>query len=331
MLWIKDQKFFIIWKEMSNNQEIHAKFSKTLLHPRHWLTWLGIGIFYTLVLLPYPIIYQLGKSLGLLGQKVMTKRRETARQNLQLCFPHLSVNEREKLLRENFISTGLAIFETGMAWFWSDKRLKKHSCIIGDEFITQVQKNKQGVLLVGIHFLTLELGARILGMNHPGVGVYRPNDNPVLDYVQLKGRLKSNKYMLDRHNTKGMIRALKNGEIVWYAPDHDYGRKNSVFAPFFAVDKAATTVGTSILVKLGKPVIIPFTPKRELEGQYVVKVAMPIQDFPLNDDVAAATFMNKVIEQEILQAKEQYMWLHRRFKTRPQGEPSLYTTLVQKH
>lgn len=316
---------------MSNNQEIHAKFSKTLLHPRYWLTWLGVGIFYILVLLPYPIIYQLGKNLGLLAQKIMSKRRETARQNLLLCFPELTSSDLEKLLRDNFISTGLAIFETGMAWFWSDKRLKKHCQVIGDEQITQAQKMGRGVLLIGIHFLTLELGARILGMEHPGVGVYRPNDNPVLDYIQLKGRLKSNKYMLNRYNTKGMIRALKNGELVWYAPDHDYGRKNSVFAPFFAVDKAATTVGTSILVKLAKPVIIPFTPKRENNGRYIVKVAKPLVNFPLEDDIAAATFMNKAIEQEILQAREQYMWLHRRFKTRPKGELPLYTAKVQKH
>lgn len=316
---------------MNDKQEIHAKFSKTLLHPRHWLSWFGIGLLYLLVLLPYPVIYQMGKGLGLLSSKCIRKRRETARQNLQLCFPELSQSEQEKLLRENFISTGLAIFETGMAWFWSDRRLKKHVNIIGDDYITQVQQTGQGVLLIGIHFLTLELGARILGMSHPGVGVYRPNDNPVMDYIQLKGRLKSNKYMLDRRNIKGMIRALKNGELVWYAPDHDYGRKNSVFAPFFAVEKAATTIGTTILVKLGNPAIIPFTPKRENHGQYLVSVTPPLENYPLTDEIAAATFMNKAIEMEILKAREQYMWLHRRFKTRPVGESPLYTEEVQRH
>lgn len=316
---------------MNDKQEIHAKFSKTLLHPRYWLSWFGIGLLYLLVLLPYPVIYQIGKGLGLLSSKCIRKRRETARQNLQLCFPELSQSEQEKLLRENFISTGLAIFETGMAWFWSDRRLKKHVKIIGDDYITQVQQTGQGVLLIGIHFLTLELGARILGMSHPGVGVYRPNDNPVMDYIQLKGRLKSNKYMLDRRNIKGMIRALKNGELVWYAPDHDYGRKNSVFAPFFAVEKAATTIGTTILVKLGNPAIIPFTPKRESHGQYLVSVTPPLENYPLTDEIAAATFMNKAIEMEILKAREQYMWLHRRFKTRPVGESPLYTEEVQRH
>ncbi|WP_294610860.1 Kdo(2)-lipid IV(A) acyltransferase [uncultured Gilliamella sp.] len=314
---------------MSQNQEIRPAFTINLLHPRYWLTWLGIGVLYLIVLLPYPIIYSLGKCLGLLSMKLISKRKETARQNLQLCFPEKSKQERELMLRENFISTGLAIFETGIAWFWSDKRLSKHTSIIDDSHITQIQQSGQGVLLIGIHFLTLEIGARILGMSHPGVGVYRPNDNPVMDYVQLKGRLKSNKYMLDRHNTKGMIRALKNGELLWYAPDHDYGPKNSVFAPFFAVEKAATTIGTRILVKLGQPAIIPFTPKREKNGHYTVYVSSELQGYPKDDDVQAATFMNKAIENEILKAPEQYMWLHRRFKTRPKGDLPLYTNSVQ--
>ncbi|WP_085247660.1 LpxL/LpxP family Kdo(2)-lipid IV(A) lauroyl/palmitoleoyl acyltransferase [Gilliamella mensalis] len=314
---------------MSQNQEIRPIFNKCLLHPRYWLTWFGIGILYFIVLLPYPIIFRIGKGLGLISMKIIGKRKETARQNLKLCFPEKTQQEHDKMLRENFISTGLAIFETGMAWFWSDKRLAKHVSIVGDFHIKKVQQSGQGVLLIGIHFLTLELGARILGMSHPGVGVYRPNDNPVMDYVQLKGRLKSNKYMLDRHNTKGMIRALKNGELLWYAPDHDYGPKNSVFAPLFSVEKAATTVGTRILVKLGQPAIIPFTPKREKNGHYTVYVNSALEGYPIDDDVLAATFMNKVIEQEILKAPEQYMWLHRRFKTRPKGEAPLYTDNIQ--
>ncbi|MFQ1018140.1 LpxL/LpxP family Kdo(2)-lipid IV(A) lauroyl/palmitoleoyl acyltransferase [Gilliamella sp. BG7] len=314
---------------MSQNQEIRPIFTKSLLHPRYWLTWFGIGILYLIVLLPYPIIFRLGKGLGLLSMKLIRKRKETARQNLKLCFPEKTQSERDQMLRENFISTGLAIFETGMAWFWSDKRLAKKVSIVDDFHITKVQQSGQGVLLIGIHFLTLELGARILGMNHPGVGVYRPNDNPVMDYIQLKGRLKSNKYMLDRHNTKGMIRALKDGELLWYAPDHDYGPKNSVFAPLFSVKKAATTVGTRILVKLAQPTIIPFTPKREKNGCYTVYVTSELEGYPIDDDVLAATFMNKAIEQEILKAPEQYMWLHRRFKTRPKGEAPLYTDNVQ--
>ncbi|QIQ22292.1 Kdo(2)-lipid IV(A) acyltransferase [Zophobihabitans entericus] len=308
---------------MKATQEIHAKFSRSLLHPRYWLTWFGIGILYLLVLLPYGVIYQIGKTLGLLSMKIAKRRVVIATRNLELCFPDKSEQERAQLLRENFISTGIAIFETGMAWFWSDRRIAKHSTTIGVENILEPQEHNQGVLLVGIHFLTLELGARIIGLARPGIGVYRPNDNPVMDYVQIKGRLKSNKYMLDRRNLKGMIRSLKQGEMLWYAPDHDYGPKNSVFVPFFAVEKAATTVGTSILVKMADPNIVPFTPKRDKKG-YTLVIQPALVGFPKDDETAAAAFMNKAIEKEILQAPEQYMWLHRRFKTRPKGEPSLY-------
>lgn len=100
-----------------------------------------------------------------------------------------------------------------------------------------MQAQQRGILLIGIHFLTLEMGARMFGMNEPGIGVYRPNDNPVIDWLQTWGRLRSNKDMIDRKDLKGMIRALKKGEVVWYAPDHDYGPTASVFAPLFAVDQ----------------------------------------------------------------------------------------------
>lgn len=311
---------------MQKSQGIRAVFTKSLLHPRYWLSWFGVGCLYLLVSLPYPVICFIGKILGLLSIKLLKRRVAIARRNLELSFPSMPTSARTQLLRDNFISTGIAIFETGMAWFWSDRRIRKHAKITGDQYINDIQKTKQGIILIGIHFLTLELGGRILGLSHPGVGVYRPNNNPVIDYIQLKGRLKSNKYMLDRKNIKGMISALKQGELLWYAPDHDYGPRNSVFAPFFAVEQATTTVGTSILVKFANPALIPFIPMR-IKGGYNVIIESPLKGFPLDDNVAAATFMNKAIEKEILMAPEQYMWLHRRFKTRPSGKPSYYSDI----
>lgn len=308
---------------MKSNHEIHATFTPVLLHPKYWLTWIGLGVLYLLVQLPYPLIRWLGTRIGLLSMRIAKRRLNIAKRNLELSFPQMASTERQKLLRANFIATGMAIFETGMAWFWSDKRLQKYTWISGYEGIKAAQDQQRGILLIGIHFLALELGGRILGMRSPGVGVYRPNDNAVIDYIQLKGRLKSNKYMLDRKNVKGMLRALKNGELLWYAPDHDYGPQNSVFVPFFGVAKVATTIGTSALVRGADPVIIPFIPRRTKQG-YAIELAKPLLGFPKNDIVAAAAFINRAIEQEILKAPEQYMWLHRRFKTRPQGQPSYY-------
>lgn len=308
---------------MEKTRNIQAKFTYKLLHPRYFGTWIGIGALYLLVQLPYPVFYQLGKGLGLLSQYVAKRRRYIAKRNLELCFPEKTKSEIENMVRENFISVGIAIFETGMAWFWSDKRLKKISTVQGFEHIEQAQKEK-GILLIGIHFLTLELGARILGLYCTGTGIYRPNNNLVLDYIQLKGRLKTGKYMLDRYDTKGLIRSLKEGEVVWYAPDHDYGKKNSVFAPFFAVDKAATTVGTTLIIKLANPYLIPFAPIRTKKGHYIISVSKPLEPFLTKDPTEIATKMNRIVENEILKAPTQYMWLHRRFKTRPDGEESLY-------
>ncbi|MBS9436374.1 LpxL/LpxP family Kdo(2)-lipid IV(A) lauroyl/palmitoleoyl acyltransferase [Photorhabdus noenieputensis] len=300
-------------------------FQRSLLHPRYWPTWFGISLLYLLVLLPYPVIYWIGTRLGRFSMRFLKKRAKVAERNLELCFPDMSQEKRDALLIKNFESVGMGIFETGMAWFWPDWRIERWFKVTGRENIQKIQTTGQGIIVIGIHFLTLELGARILGLLNPGIGVYRPNDNPVMDWLQTWGRLRSNKYMLDRKDVKGMIRCLKNGEIVWYAPDHDYGPRKSVFAPLFAVEHAATTTGTSILVRLADPAMIPFTPRRLPDGKgYELIIQPAVVGFPKDDEVKAAAFMNKVVEQEILQAPDQYMWLHRRFKTRPKGMPSLY-------
>lgn len=307
-------------------------FKKSFLHPKYWLTWFGIGLLYILVLLPYPVIYWLGTRLGRFSKVFLKKRVQIAERNLELCFPQMPKSEREALVNKNFESVGMGLFETGMAWFWPEWRVKRWFKVSGLENIKKVKDSGQGILLIGIHFLTLELGARIFGICNPGVGVYRPNDNPVMDWLQTWGRLRSNKFMIDRKDVKGMIRSLKAGEIIWYAPDHDYGPRKSVFVPLFAVDKAATTTGTYILAKTSKPALIPFTPKRLPEGKgYELIISPPVADFPTDNEESTARAMNKVVEQEILRAPDQYMWLHRRFKTRPEGDASLYNEIKKVH
>ncbi|AMA65062.1 Lipid A biosynthesis lauroyl acyltransferase [Candidatus Arsenophonus lipoptenae] len=309
-----------------------SNFKLSYLHPQYWITWLGITILYLIVLLPYPVIHWLGIRLGRLSKYFLKKRLKIAKYNLKLCFPDMNSQQLQKLINKNFESVGMGLFETGMAWFWSNKRVQRWFTIKGKDNIEKIQLTGQGIIVIGIHFLTLELGARIFGILNPGIGVYRPNNNPVMDYLQTRGRLNSNKFMLDRKNIKGMIRNLKKGEILWYAPDHDYGYQKSVFAPFFAVKYAASTIGTHILAKLANPAIIPFTPRRLDDAKgYELLIKPAIIHFPQQDKISTATFMNKLIEQEIMQAPDQYMWLHRRFKTRPDGMPSLYGNLNKIH
>ncbi len=300
-------------------------FSRALLHPRYWITWLGIALLYILVLLPYPLLYRVGCRLGRISMRFMKRRVKVARRNLELCFPNMPEPEREALVKQNFESLGMGLIETGIAWFWPDWRMRKWSRASGTEHITQAIAEGKGVLLIGMHFLTLEVGARIFGIHNPGIGVYRPNDNPLIDWLQTWGRMRSNKSMIDRNDLKGMIRALKTSEIIWYAPDHDYGPKASVFAPFFAVDQAASTKGSYMLIRTASPAVIPFVPRRLPDGRGYEMIILPAeQDIPLDNDVATATRMNQIVEQGVLMAPAQYMWLHRRFKTRPPGKPSLY-------
>jgi KDO2-lipid IV(A) lauroyltransferase len=301
------------------------QFSRALLHPRYWLTWLGIGVLWLVVLLPYPVIWRIGRLLGWLSMKLLKRRAQIAHRNLELCFPEMSEAERQRLVRQNFESVGMGVLETGMAWFWPDWRIARWSEVSGMGPVKELHARKKGILLIGVHFLTLELGARMFGLQEPGIGVYRPNDNPVIDWLQTWGRLRSNKDMIDRKDLKGMIRALKGGEVVWYAPDHDYGPRTSVFVPFFAVDQAATTSGTWMLARTSKACIVPFVPRRKPNGKgYELIMLEPENDPPLESAEATAAWMNKVVERCIMMAPDQYMWLHRRFKTRPEGVPSRY-------
>ena len=301
------------------------KFSLSLLHPRYWPAWLGIGLLWLVVQLPYPLIYRLGHGLGRLSMHFLRGRVRIAQRNLELCFPHLSPAQRHEMLIKNFESLGMGLMETDMAWFWPTHRVERWTETSGVNEVVELQEQKHGILLIGIHFLTLELGARMFGMFTPGIGVYRPNDNPLIDWLQTWGRLRSNKTMLDRKNLKGMVKSLKEGEILWYAPDHDYGRASSVFVPFFNVDNAATTTGTWMLARMSKATIVPFVPRRKPNGaRYELIALQPEATPPLDSPETTARWKNKIIEQCILMAPEQYMWLHRRFKTRPEGVPSRY-------
>lgn len=302
-------------------------FHYSLLLPRFWLIWFGIGILYVVVLLPYPVIYYIGIKIGRITKYFIPDRMYIIRKNLELCFPDFTHQEREKLFNKNCESIGMGILETGMAWFWSESRIKRWFKIKGIKNIINIREQNKGVLLIGVHFLTLELGARIFGILNPGIGVYRPNDNPLLDWLQIKGRLKSNKSMINRFSVKKIITALKNGEIIWYAPDHDYGSKNSVFTSFFSVPDAACTIGTYILIKSTKPAIIPFIPRRlpHALGYELLILPNKQNEIPLNTCIDSIQYINKLIEQTIKMAPDQYMWMHRRFKTRPPGKPALYS------
>lgn len=304
---------------------MRTPFKMAFLHPRHWGTWAGLGLLWLLVQLPYPILSRLGESLGQLARPFLKRRECIARRNLELCFPTMNDELREAMIAKNFMSLGMALFETGMAWFWSDKRVRRWFDVEGYQHLVAAQAHQRGVMVVGVHFMSLELGGRVMGLCQPMMATYRPHNSELMEWVQTRGRMRSNKSMIDRRNLKGLVSELKKGEAVWFAPDQDYGSKGSTFAPFFSVPNAATTNGTYVLSRLSGASMLTVTMVRKADRSgYLLHIGQAMTDYPAKNEHEAASYMNRVIEREILRAPEQYLWIHRRFKTRPPGDASLY-------
>jgi KDO2-lipid IV(A) lauroyltransferase len=300
-------------------------FTRTLLAPRHWPSWLGAGVWFLIAQLPYRFQFFLARVLSPLLH-LNKKRIHIARTNLRLCFPDKSEAEREALLKQNLVSTAMAVFETGIAWFWPKWRLRRLFTLTGIEHIEQAQREGQGALLLSLHFTTLDIGSAMLGQYVNYDGMYSPHSNLVFDYLQKQRREAYCKggIAFSRDNVRAMIAQLRKGRIIWYAPDRDLGAKISVFVPFFGVP-TATVTATSQFARLGRAKIIPFTQHRRDDGSgYDVLVHPAFENFPSGDELADTRRVNEFMEVEILKQPEQYFWAQPRFKTRPEGEPKLY-------
>lgn len=294
------------------------QFSIKLLHPKNWGVWFGFGLLAIVVnVLPYRILLYIGQHLGLLGMKLGKKRVAVAKRNLELAFPDKPQAKVDDMVRENFKNTGMALIETGITWFWPTWRFKRQIVEKDIEALKQHAKAGKGVLLCCVHALNLEITARayaVLGFG--GYGAFRPHNNAAYNFIQYWGRTHNGNKLIDRKDVKQMIRVLRRGERLFYLPDHDYGRNKSVFVPFFAVEDACTTTGTSILAYTSKCAIVTGSGFRNEHGLYEIMGDQSIEaDFPQKDEVAAAAYMNKYVEMIIMRAPEQWMWLHKRFKT----------------
>ena len=164
------------------------QFRANLLHPRFWLLWLGLGLLWLVSQLPYRLLMVLGRGLGNLMYHLAGSRRRIAARNLELCFPELSAAERGRMLRENFVSMGRTFFEMAISWWWPVARLRKLGQVEGLEHLQQAQADGQGVILMALHFTTLEMGGAQLAVRHHIYGMYRAHKNPLFDFVQREGR-----------------------------------------------------------------------------------------------------------------------------------------------
>ncbi len=299
-------------------------FRASWLGPRYWGTWAAFGLLRLAVLLPYPWQLALGRVVGRLLFHVLGRRRRIAERNLALCFPEQAPDARDRLLRAHFASVGTALFEVALAWWACDHRVAALGRVEGLEHLDRALAAGRGVILLSAHFTMLELGARLLRLHRAFRPMYRPSRNPVSDWVMLRSRERHVEQAIDRRDVRATLRALRQNQPVWYAPDQDYGREHSVFVPFFGVP-AATITATARLAGISGAAVVPFFQHRLPSGQgYLVTLEPALEGFPSGDAVADAARVNRIIEDRVRAHPEQYLWTHRRFKTRPPGEPRWY-------
>lgn len=294
-----------------------------LSDPRLYPSWISVGLFWLIGQLPWNVLLATGRGVGHLAWRLAKRRSHIARTNIRLCFPELSASEQEDLAKRSVISTGEAILE--MAGSFSNHRidLDKRLVIKGMEHIERAQAAGQGVLLLGMHFNSIDVGSRLLGYVLDFHAVYRPNDNLVIDRLINQGRGNYLKGNVPRSDIRQMIRLLRQGDILWYAPDQDYGTAHAVFVPFFGIP-AATITATSRIAKMGKAAVIPTAHYRLPGGRYEIEFGPALDNFPCGEDEADTARINQTIEHYVRKHPEQYLWVHKRFKHQPPGQPKRY-------
>jgi Kdo2-lipid IVA lauroyltransferase/acyltransferase len=297
-----------------------------LWHPREWPAWLGLALVFCLGRLPIRWNQRAGALLGRLIAPLLRARAKVAKRNIELCFPALNSAEQAALLQRNLRNSGYLLSEFAFAWMATAAsahavQVKFHNLAALD---TALRAGK-GVLLVGAHFSHLELCGRLLCIHQAASvgGMYREHESAAFEWTVKRQRLKYAKAMFRRDELRAAIRWLKAGNILWYAPDQEYRRGDVVFAPFFDI-AASTLTATHQLAKMTGAAVIGFAHRRNVDGSYDITLSDALSPFPSTDAVVDTTRVNGLIESAIRSAPEQYLWLHQRFKVRPDGARSVY-------
>jgi KDO2-lipid IV(A) lauroyltransferase len=294
------------------------------LKPRYWLLWIGIGLLWCLIHLPYQWQLAAGRKIGRIAYQLAPRRRRIANINLKLCFPELNNIQRRQLLHQHFESLGMGLLEMLSAWWLPDATLKPLGHIQGLEHLHAALKRGKGVILLSAHFTSLEIGTRFLTMHTPIHATYRQHENPLIEYFMKRSRECRAEKAISRDAVRDMLRSLKKNKPLWFAIDQNFGHKNSVFAQFFGIP-AATNTATSRLAQITGSAVVPFFVQRlENHQGYKVILQPALDNFPSEKPMQDALRINQLIEAQIRQAPEQYLWVHRRFKDRPEGEEDVY-------
>ena len=293
------------------------------IHPKYFLTWILILLMRVGVFVPFRLQVLFGKIIGKLIYPVMTELRKTAYSNISNCFPDKKQPQVTLLVKQHFEAIGISLFETANAYFASDKKIKKMLIISNEQHFTEALKKEGGIILLGSHFMPLMLGGRALLIKHTIANIYRPQNNKLFDQVMVKSYVKNGAVMIKSTDTRSIMKAINNSLPIWYAPDQDLGKNNSIFAPLFGI-QTATASATARLAKNKNTRVIPYSFFRTKHG-YEMSFDKPLKNYPSGDAIKDASKTNQILEKQILKNPEQYLWIHRRFKTRPEGEESFYS------
>ncbi len=299
----------------------------TYCHPRCWFAWLCYVLLKLLNCLPLRWQYTLGRGVGRLLKGIIPSRRHVVRQNLKHCFAQLNETQREALFHQHYDDVGISLFETSFAWNASNSRFKRliQYEAKGLEHFEAALKTGKGILLLGGHFLPMELAGRIFHKYSEFKVVARVHQSMGFEQVISHGRLRYVSGIIDRNNMRAMIQHLRSGGVLWYAPDQDFGQKRSVFVDFMGVPTATLKV-VGRLAALGEAIVLPcfFARRPHTVGHLYGEIHPPLESFPSDDEITDIQQYSDYMGEFIRRFPSQYLWLHKRFKTRPEGEPSFY-------
>lgn len=277
--------------------------------------------------LPWPLQRALGRAFGAVLRVALGSRRRVAERNLALCFPDLGDHARKALLRENFAALGIGVFEFARAWWGSIAPMRDDLRIDGLEHLQAARADGCGVIVISGHFTTLEICGRLMCDHAPLAGMYRPHANPAMEWAVKRGRLRYAAAMFSREALRPAIRHLKDGGLLWFAPDQDTRRGDSVFVPFFG-HPASSLTSAHQLARLSGARVVAFAHERRSDGGYTLRMSPVFTDFPSRDAVSDTAQVMSAVEDMVRAMPSQYLWIHRRFKRRPEGTADPYAGMA---
>lgn len=297
---------------------------RPLWHPAFWGSWFLVFVLWLLSLLPMASKQRLGGWLGRLLARKLKSRARVADANLAACMPELDKAARNQLAEDTFVASARGFLESTHAWWRDMKPYCESASILGLEHLEEAKQRGKGVLLIGGHYSIFDFALPLIAckLDQPGY-MYRPNNNPVIDRMIERGRRRHfNIRPFTKRALRPMLSFLKQGGQVWFACDQDFGSKSEVFVPFFGVHAGCITSPSYIARESGASVIC-VSHLRMPDGSYRV-VFSPVQEGFGEDPQKDAETWNRFIEATIREQPDQYLWLHKRFKSRPEGALSVY-------